>query len=617
MHVLLRALEPRRRARRAIAAVAAAAAAGAAITIVAISPERAAAADPCAGESEQVAAAWSSERAARVRAALLATGVPYAERAADAAITTFDEWSRAWSALRVESCVAARVERTLAPEDYQARARCLDQQLVMVDARVDALEVADAEVAEVALDIAVADPPAVCANATGVGDGEGAGDEVQALWTERSRAYVLKSRGKYVEAATALRALLPRAEAADAPALAASIRIVLADALLKTGEPAEALILARTGVQGTATYQRDLETANGWRVIVDAKAMLVDGDGLEETLTAARSAAHRSGDPDQEVRTLVAIGAFLAALERFDESLRSCEEALALAARALPADDSTQALPHGCAMEALAGTGRMAEALAHAEQATEIEIRALGEDHPGTADSVRLQGVMLGWMGRNQESLAMRRRAHEILVRAHPPSYPRLWDSYNGVGSEMLDSADPAVRAEALVWIGKALALAEEHEGPRSQIAGFYHGSLAKALAVNQRLDAALVEFARAVEILDEADPDSYQTQIIRTIWGNRLAEAGRCEEAMPILEHAIAHLEHDEQKMFGVVPHVQCLLSLGRADEAVAELEVLLARLDRSNLPPETSAELDQLLARALSGSPGRPSTRGRRSSR
>jgi eukaryotic-like serine/threonine-protein kinase len=98
----------------------------------------------CGGTEEKLAGVWNPERKRAVRAAFLATRLPFAEDAWTAVERGLDGYLRSWAAMRRGACEATRVRGEQSAELLDRRMLCLDQRLSQVDslagllARVDA-----------------------------------------------------------------------------------------------------------------------------------------------------------------------------------------------------------------------------------------------------------------------------------------------------------------------------------------------------------------------------------------------------------------------------------------------------------------------------------------------
>ena len=80
----------------------------------------------CVAEGAAIAELWNADTRTALRAALLATGVPYAEESFTKAAPYLERWTADWSATRSQVCREATIAGTRSDASYQAASACLD-----------------------------------------------------------------------------------------------------------------------------------------------------------------------------------------------------------------------------------------------------------------------------------------------------------------------------------------------------------------------------------------------------------------------------------------------------------------------------------------------------------
>ena len=127
MPTLLEALgrDPARRRRRVALRVGAALLLGA--TVFAVLKARELQAQVCSGAAAQLGDVWSEARADEVRAALRASGLPYAPAAAERVVASLDDYADVWIAARTRACEATAVRQEQSQELLDRRMACLDE----------------------------------------------------------------------------------------------------------------------------------------------------------------------------------------------------------------------------------------------------------------------------------------------------------------------------------------------------------------------------------------------------------------------------------------------------------------------------------------------------------
>jgi hypothetical protein len=228
------ATDPARRRRRWLAA--SAAAIGIAGLAGAAATWQAAREEPCTESQAELAGTWDDDRRAEVEAAITGSGLPYAEVTWARTAALLDEHAERWVAMHTEACEATAIRKLQSAELLDRRMQCLRRRRLHLQAVVDVLAHADAEVAKTAIQQASDLPPL-----DGCADGEALAAEVpppehpqvalavEQLRDELTRARALVSAGRYADARTLLDELHARSTALEYPPVEAEILELRAD----------------------------------------------------------------------------------------------------------------------------------------------------------------------------------------------------------------------------------------------------------------------------------------------------------------------------------------------------------------------------------------------------
>ncbi|MEZ4382462.1 MAG: serine/threonine-protein kinase [Nannocystaceae bacterium] len=392
MHAFSAALaaDPQRTHRRWIGTLGIAALAtlgGGAISWTQLAPSEVA----CDGGDATMQALWDPSRAAAIKAAIVASGRPYAGALADRVNETLAGYVASWAAARRRACREyARGDHSDAL--YDARIACLDRRRQALEETLTILTETGAEVVDNAGQLVAKLPPlATCDDLTTLGqrrptDPKIAG-AVAALEGRLVRADALAHAGQAAQAIAAARAVTAEAQRLEHPPTVAAALLAEARASLNRPLPRREL----ADVLGRAL---SLALAEGLDALA-AEAMirrlyvraLLPGrsEGALEDLPLAAAMLERAGDPP-ELRALLLNNSGAIRLSAGDR-----EGAREAFAAALAANERLFGADHLENAASLANLGmlttddREREAL-HARMIAIYEAH-LGPEHPQTLDS--------------------------------------------------------------------------------------------------------------------------------------------------------------------------------------------------------------------------------------
>ncbi len=292
--------------------------------------------------------AWGPEQRDRIVSAFAATGHPGAERTAAAVSARLDELMTEWRDVRVDVWRATHVRGEQSPEILEVRARCLDTIVDEIKVLVEALENASVpEVVDRAVDVTASlTPPARCYDPRFLRlEGDVAVDpRAPALRARLAAVRVQLNTGSAAEALSAARSLDDAVAASPSIWLAASGRMLRADAEARSGDYAAAEATVRDALVLAARVGDAALVATGWVRLIDVLANAGRYDEAMDLEFAARTAAAQAGGTaavDLEIvlgTTEARRGAFRDARERYERAVagarglgRTAEAAVVLA----------------------------------------------------------------------------------------------------------------------------------------------------------------------------------------------------------------------------------------------------------------------------------------------
>ena len=449
----------------------------------------------CEAEGAAIAEVWDDDARAALRAALLATGAPFAQDSYERALPYLDRWSAAWADTRTHLCTDATVDAVLSRDVYDKALACLDDQRELLAATLGAYTTGAGAAAQRLIGVAAglpesstcADPGALARRPELPAD---AATRARVLEIRRE-LLVLRGRRSAGDCAGVERAqaLLGEAEDLDHPPLVLDAR----DALAELAECSDAWGRAEVAARG---------------VFVEAAALHADERAAAAAIQLVRVVGRDRGRSAEALQWALPAEGFV---RRLGE-----EEGL-LAAN----------LAQGTAFVHLA-RGEHDAALADGARALELREAKLGAGHPSLATTFDLLGDVHRARGAHAEALAAYTRSLELRREALGPSHPWVATSLHNLGLAEQNRGDlPAAEArleEAAALTARALgpdalelANTLNHLGRVKHLRGDLAGAeedLGRALAIREaKLGADHLDTARTLDNLG----------LIRLVRGDRL----------------------------------------------------------------------------------------------
>ncbi len=520
---------------------------------------------PCEHPEEQLRGIWDEDVKARVRAAFVGTGRPYAEGTSTRVLSQLDGYAAEWAAMRREVCVDFGRDVTTRALSVR-RDACLDRRRGQLQALAALLALKpDSDVLDKAVSAAGALPPvAYCADTEALTARVAPPEDpalrarVAEIQLGADRLAALHAAGKYAEG------------------------VALGEPLL-----AEARAVPYAPVRAQVTYWmghlRDATSA-----YPESRALLDD---------AAVAAAEGRDDALAAAAWSQLLYVVMTHLERFEEVPAIRAAGRVAVARAQ--DDLTTATWAHTEAVVLNYTGDNAEAQALYEQSLALQEKLLGPEHPQVVATLHHLANLRYLMGAYPEALAMHERVLALREKLLGPDHPDVAVSLLALSMVIMTVGD---YPRAKVLAERALSRFEDLLGPDHRLVASSLVSLASVLHDMGDYPQALAGYTRARAIREKATgPERSGSAFCMAGQGRALTRLGRFDEALPLLESARAVLEKAQGASnplltWPLLGLGELSLARGKPDQAQRPLERALVLDD-----PETQPMIQITLAEAL----------------
>jgi tetratricopeptide (TPR) repeat protein/predicted Ser/Thr protein kinase len=529
----------------------------------------------CAASGAAVSAVWNSGARESVRAALLATGEPYAADTWTGVEGRLDAWSDAWRAAQVRAC-------EVRDELSGPRLVCLGDRLRHLRSLVGLLAAADRQIAAQAVraaaslpSLTVCDDPSWLAATVKPPEDEQVRARVEDERERLSQAAAQLQGGHYDEGEALAAAALEAAEALDYAPLQAEALHQVGEAHERQGDYAAAAtrleaaynlsartghdeIAARTTIALTRVAGKRLAQHAAGLVWAQVAAVIVarlgEGDGLltadlRSDIGLVLDARGDSTAGIERAREALAIREAKLGLDHPDVAtslhnlgvasfnLGLSEQAGDYFARALTIRRAVLGEEHPDVATSYNGLGnshnvrgQIAEAIALYRKALAIREKALPADHPDIASTLSNLSVSLTYLRDYEPALVLQRRALAIRERAHAADHPDIAASWNNLG--LIYSALER-HAEARTHYQEALHRWERSLGPNHPALAFALLGIGKSHLARDDAEAALAPLERALALRTAGDVGAKNLvearhQLARALWAARPAERPR-----------------------------------------------------------------------------------------
>ncbi|EDM77408.1 serine/threonine kinase family protein [Plesiocystis pacifica SIR-1] len=551
-------------------------------------------ADPCAGITGPMDAAWAEAERGAVQAAIAESGASSAEQVAARVDLRLDAYASRWRATATQACAATHRDQSQSTHMFALQQACLDRRLAAFGGLTQGLASAGPEAVERAVE-AVEGLPRLerCADfeallqAVAPPEDPAIAERVAEQRRRLARARSVAGLGRYAESEASLEACGREAEDLDYLPLQAEVAVALARVRVQSGRADEMARDARRGFALAVRAGDDATAALAATLLADALGTWNHRhEAAREWLTVAQ--AHLDGLPEPRTREQAELRSVEGNVEyvarELEASRASKLEAKALYEQLGSELEITQMLNDVAVVEtALGDLGAARRALL---EVRERQVAVLGEDHPEVGLVDQNLATVAQRAGDDDEAIRLFRRAMACAERsrgqAHPSySVPKIAIAEIHLRQGKLEDATRgALAARALL------------EGTDSERYNHVRASLVVARAQLElgdearALEAAGLAVDTAVEGLGEDHELTHAAWIVR---GRALRVRGELDEAEADLRRALDGALGDEAHR--------------NAGDAYAELAALLRERGRD---PEAEAMAEasrEWLARVGSG--------------
>ncbi len=550
MEALLEALawDPVRRRARGILAVAGLGIVG--ISGVSYGAWAGVQAERCSGGQEQLAGAWDASRREAVDEAMEAIDRPYAEGARVRTLAALDGYSTDWIAAHTETCEATTIRGEQSSDMMDLRMACLQRAAQDLDAAVDVLVQADAEVVQRAHRITGGLPPlSRCADTEALtADVEPPlPAEAEAVGKARARltqARALLHAGRYEDAQRAVEDAKTIQLSVEYGPLATEVALREGVVLQDLGEYDAAEAALNEAVRSGAKWHQ-------WEVMSMAATDLIFlVGGLQKDVE--RALEHRAvaqglveGNPRAEAAFRNNLAAVFDVQGRYPEAETEYRAAIALYRTIYGPEHQSVAGSRDNLGLVLEAQGNFAEAEAEHRAVIALFETALGPDHPDVAPSRSNLALALESQGKYAEAEAELRTAVATLEAAPGPDHPEVAGPRGNLAA-VLHAQNKYAEAEA--EHRAAIAALAAALGPDHLDVATARSNLAVMLLDQEEYGEAEAEHRAALAIYERAlGPEHPDVAMARTDLADVLISQGRPDEALPLAEASWArHLEED-----------------------------------------------------------------------
>jgi tetratricopeptide (TPR) repeat protein len=561
---------------------------------------------PCRGAERGLAGVWDAPRKAAIAAALRRTGAPFVEATVTEVMRVGDDRAARWIAMHTEACTATRIDGAQTEAVLGLRMACLDDRRRALAAFGDRMLEADREVAAVAVravyrigDVeACADVATLSAPVPPPADAETRA-RVDALRVELAAVKSQRDLGLYKPGLAAARALTPRAVELGYRPLEADVRVIEGILASDLGEFADAERSLDAALWAAEASRHDVAAAHAlieliW-VVGERRGRPDDAERLEARATATLERLGRPAELGAELDVATATIALDAGkLEAAEVDLRHAVELLE---RKFGPDDLRLTDP-------LRGLGiielqrrRGAEADAYFQRALAIRGRVLSPDHPSVGQIYEGIGGAQFALDQLDDAAASYDRALAIFERAYGPGN---WQVANVLHNRAQVDTWRGKEVEALAMLRRVVEIDERALGPDHTSTIDHRDTLALTYEQVGRNDEARTTLARNLEALRELPEQPRLSSSLHTLARIELARrdldaaAAAATEARAVIER----LRGPDGANYGLLRTIgEIDLARGRPAEALAPLELAMARLD------QTESELEEALTRGMYG--------------
>lgn len=562
---------------------------------------RPSAAEPCPDPIATIAPAWGATVQSELTAALLATGLPFAQGTVDRVVPVLDRYATDWRTRQQTYCKAARVDRTESVALFDARMGCLAQRLTALgtvtaslrdDATatiaraVDAVDrlpaLADCDDREALTAYPLPASPIDRARISSLDDALESFDARQTL------------RIQPLQQADELKALVASARELDWPPILARALVARARALDDAGSNDDAP--AREAVDVAAQARDDRQAASAWLLVLGALARANKFSEAVAVEPAARAAIVRAGNEHVQ-RVVFAQRRANRAMrtDQLDEAESIARELVANVVTTADAADAKELLA-----VVLATRGHPDQAVLLLREAVPLAEQHYGAEHPVAAMRQTSLARNLLLIGEHEEARTILESALKRQEAAYGQAHPEVAASLRTLGNIARTQGD--LKA-AKGYLERAVAVLEQTDDKVSL--GTTVGALAGVVQRIDGLDAAVPVYERSLATSSAAVGTEHQSYLsVELNLAVLFVNMEKCERAVPLLTHARAgftSLGLDAPALAATATLAACRIQAREFANAIAILEPVRAQCLAKACAPGVLGTATQTLGRAF----------------
>jgi tetratricopeptide (TPR) repeat protein len=496
----------------------------------------------CTGAEDAWSSAWNADTAAAVTTALEATGHAGAADSAARVDATLSEYGEQWVRSHRDACEAnARGEQS--DDLLDRRMRCLEVRAQQVRVLAEALGNADRATVDKAViaargvsGVAACDDAEALLRARPLPEDPGVRAEILALEDRLGGADVLESLGQHVAADAAYNEVRDRARELGDKRLQAMAIGQLAERSVVSAEGRDLLYEMLYLSEAAGFAEGELAA---WTDLIRVHPYLGEYDAAERAARHASALVERMGE-GAEASASIAEGIGTLHLEKgeLDKAAQEMTRAIELLTAADP-ESPNVGVYWGNLGNVYALMDDNERALDAYERAHEMLIALLGPTNRTAAHMLMNLGRMEARMERYDESNSYYEEALAIMAAAGPEKDQVAITILNNLGQNY---GDQGHYPEAIATIEQAIAQMEGLVGPKHRVLVRMRRGLSEVYLDARDLPRAIAEAEHALAVsVGSFGEDHLETSATRRRLGRILIAADRVDDALPLLERAVA----------------------------------------------------------------------------
>jgi eukaryotic-like serine/threonine-protein kinase len=572
----------------------------------------------CAEAGAAIASVWPGP-AGQARSNVLAT-LGEASSSGEAIAQRLTPWLDAsasrWAEVREQTCRAHAIEGKWS-DDMLARAdACLEEQRISLEALLQALARADAQVLYASVSLAAGLPLAdACADESELErmppPQRDHADTIRTLRALEARAGTLRAAGHYAPMLYVAAHQLAIAEHAEIPLERVQALVVYGQALELAGryEEAEVALADAYADSGRIGAPRPAALAADLLIWLVGSRRGRPGEGLVWAKAAEFAIADVERTPgiltSQRLQNLASLHDDRG---HYDEAIAAATESLAILEAAVGPEHPRTVLQLGNLGGLYMRAGRLADAEELLSRALGLAEEVLGSEHPEVVLCLTNMGNVLVAMGRPADAVAYYERTLVIIERVQGAAHPNVAATLMNLANARRQTGDIA---ELEPLYTRAIAIQEEALGPNHPDLANAHTNYGAWLMDRSEWARAKEAFARAIAIEATAG-GTERPELAGALHNLSLihVQLGELDDAARLSERAVGVLDRTVDRTHPVRATIllgRCEIEDGRGEveEAVRACEEGLEIRKHADVGEKNVAIAEFALARALWGRP------------